>query len=218
MPFPSNRLTINIKVSLTLRSSPASAGHRLWSVSALTSTSCPDIFVSTSHSHPVDMDTPSRPMNTSNKTQKMQKGNWIILSKMCHTGHIRSISFGRTALLECHSSLAYLKSLCLGQKEVEATKPMGENQQDVNEINHSPEIRPNRTTFDDVIESNGAIHLSFKFIEIPFRFIKIFHKYFGLLTLQNRGNLSSGWVPNRSCSKSNGSRAAKSNKKFRDRM
>lgn len=53
----------------------------------------------------------------------------------------------------------HLKSLCLGQQKVKATKPMGENQQDVYEIHHSPEVRPNRSAFDDVIETNGAIHL-----------------------------------------------------------
>lgn len=53
----------------------------------------------------------------------------------------------------------YLKTLCLRQKKVETAEPMGQYQQDVDEIDDAPEVRPDRPTFDDVVEPNGTVHL-----------------------------------------------------------
>lgn len=55
--------------------------------------------------------------------------------------------------------LVYLKAFGLGQQKVEAAEPVGENQQDVYEVDDTPKIGPNGSTLNDVVILNGPINL-----------------------------------------------------------
>lgn len=54
---------------------------------------------------------------------------------------------------------AHLKAFGLRQQKIKASEPVGEDEQDVNEVDDSPKIRPHRSALNNVIIFNSSINL-----------------------------------------------------------